>query len=125
LKRKHNLCLSAENQYRSQAEFFKDLELIWNNAKLYNGDASLFDQRGAKLMSDAREFLEPFGDQLSSLEANIEKSKYSMYEEFGDSQTLMDLGETGSGPPSQAPSQEEESDDDDADMELVEQPAVS
>jgi len=76
------------------------------------------------LITIAQEFLEPFRDQLTTLEENIARSKFNIYEEFGDSQISdMTFGDSQSGPPSQDNSPPD-SDEDDADMELVEDPAV-
>lgn len=66
---------NAAHEYTNSHEFLGDLELIYSNAKKFNGADSLFAKQAVNVISSAKEFLSSYEDHLIVLERNIGKSK--------------------------------------------------
>lgn len=73
----------------------------------------MFTKKASELTNIATEFLTQFNDQLKIFEANIEKSKSKMFEEFGNPDDTFGDSQDGDG---------YDSDEDDEDMEVVPAP---
>nr|XP_018902266.1 PREDICTED: transcription initiation factor TFIID subunit 1-like [Bemisia tabaci] len=69
------------HKYHSRQEFLHDIELILENCILYNGKDSSFTQQAEQLVSITKEALGSYGDNLSQLEANINKTRKRVLEQ--------------------------------------------
>ena len=59
--------------YHSRAEFLRDMELIFNNSKEFNGEASEYTLKAKKLLDITKEKLFAYGDHLEGLEDKIKQ----------------------------------------------------
>lgn len=55
-----------------------DLDLIYANARQFNGEESVFAKQAIVILDAAKEFLASYTDHLASLEINIDKNKPSL-----------------------------------------------
>ncbi|CAL8079003.1 unnamed protein product [Orchesella dallaii] len=63
--------------YSGGEDFMSDLELMYSNAKLFNGEDSLFARQALNMINSAKEFLSSYKDHLAMLERNIRRTKES------------------------------------------------
>jgi len=63
------------NVYSNSEEFMADLELIYANARTFNGEDSLFAKQAINVINTAKEFFTSCKDHLAPLERNIGRSK--------------------------------------------------
>ncbi|KPJ02831.1 Transcription initiation factor TFIID subunit 1 [Papilio xuthus] len=71
----------ATHKYHSREDFLKDVQLLVDNCRAYNGINSQFTRQAEAILKVTRESLEQFGDHVSQLEANISKVQQKMLEE--------------------------------------------
>ncbi|XP_013169257.1 PREDICTED: transcription initiation factor TFIID subunit 1 isoform X1 [Papilio xuthus] len=69
------------HKYHSREDFLKDVQLLVDNCRAYNGINSQFTRQAEAILKVTRESLEQFGDHVSQLEANISKVQQKMLEE--------------------------------------------
>ncbi|XP_061713687.1 transcription initiation factor TFIID subunit 1 [Cydia pomonella] len=69
------------HKYHSRAEFLRDIQLIVDNCKAYNGLNSQFTRQAEAILKVTQEALEQFGENVSQLEANIARVQQKMLEE--------------------------------------------
>ncbi|CAH2037396.1 unnamed protein product, partial [Iphiclides podalirius] len=69
------------HKYHSREDFLKDVQLLVDNCRAYNGVNSQFTRQAETILKVTREALEQFGEHVSQLEANISKVQQKMLEE--------------------------------------------
>ncbi|XP_068631569.1 transcription initiation factor TFIID subunit 1 [Battus philenor] len=69
------------HKYHSREDFLKDVQLLVDNCRAYNGVNSQFTRQAETILKVTRESLEQFGEHVSQLEANISKVQQKMLEE--------------------------------------------
>ncbi|XP_073945377.1 TATA-box binding protein associated factor 1 isoform X2 [Choristoneura fumiferana] len=76
------------HKYHSRAEFLRDIQLIVDNCRAYNGLNSQFTRQAEAILKVTQEALEQFGDNVSQLEANIVRVQQKMAEAAEQSDDL-------------------------------------
>ncbi len=61
----------GKHQYHNRQEFLGDVELIYANSVLFNGENSEFSLKAAKILEVTRDALAPYDAELSLLEKGI------------------------------------------------------
>ncbi|CAG5050459.1 unnamed protein product [Parnassius apollo] len=69
------------HKYHSREDFLKDVQLLVDNCRAYNGINSQFTRQAETILKVTREALEQFGEHVSQLEANISKVQQKMLED--------------------------------------------
>ncbi|XP_045771429.1 transcription initiation factor TFIID subunit 1 isoform X2 [Maniola jurtina] len=69
------------HKYHSRAEFLRDIQLLVDNCRAYNGPNSQFTRQAEAVLKVTQEALEKFDEHVSQLEANIAKVQQKMLEE--------------------------------------------
>ena len=77
----------GKHGYRSRAQFYRDMELIFNNSKQFNGEQSEYTAKAKKLLDITKEKLyqEIADDYLAKLEEKIQERAL---DEHGDLESL-------------------------------------
>ena len=79
--------------YHSRAEFLRDMELIFNNSKEFNGEASEYTLKAKKLLDITKEKLFAYGDHLEGLEDKIKQVQQNAIERAEVDSLGTSLGE--------------------------------
>ncbi|XP_026724959.1 transcription initiation factor TFIID subunit 1 isoform X4 [Trichoplusia ni] len=69
------------HKYHSRNEFLRDIQLLVDNCRAYNGPNSQFTRQAEIILKITQESLEQFGEHVSQLEANIARVQQKMLEE--------------------------------------------
>ncbi|KAG7302944.1 hypothetical protein JYU34_012938 [Plutella xylostella] len=68
------------HKYHSRAEFLRDIQLLVDNCRAYNGPTSQFTRQAETILNVTQEALEQFGEHVTQLEANIALVQQKMLE---------------------------------------------
>ncbi|XP_026317517.1 transcription initiation factor TFIID subunit 1 isoform X2 [Hyposmocoma kahamanoa] len=79
------------HKYHSREDFLKDITLLVENCRAYNGPNSQFTRQAEAIQKVTIEALEQFGEHASQLEANIAKVQAKMLEEAEQSDDMEEL----------------------------------
>merc|ERR1719186_1624221 len=71
----------TSHKYHSRAEFVADMELIYNNARIYNGENSDFTAKAKKLLDITLETLAPYAEHCELLENKIREAQQRALEQ--------------------------------------------
>ncbi|KAL0893102.1 hypothetical protein ABMA27_014741 [Loxostege sticticalis] len=88
------------HKYHSRDEFLRDIQLLVDNCRAYNGINSQFTRQAEAILKVTQEALEQFGENVSQLEANIARVQQKMLEDAEHSDLEPDE------PPAPPPSDE-------------------
>ncbi|XP_049868741.1 transcription initiation factor TFIID subunit 1 isoform X3 [Pectinophora gossypiella] len=91
------------HKYHSREDFLRDVNLLVENCRAYNGPNSQFTRQAEAILKVTQDALEQFGEHVSQLEANIAKVQQKMLEEAEQS----DEGEEPLPPPPPLPPSDE------------------
>ncbi|XP_022830703.1 transcription initiation factor TFIID subunit 1 isoform X5 [Spodoptera litura] len=69
------------HKYHSRNDFLRDIQLLVDNCRAYNGPNSQFTRQAEIILKVTQEALEQFGEHVSQLEANISRVQQKMLEE--------------------------------------------
>ncbi|XP_030020533.1 transcription initiation factor TFIID subunit 1 isoform X3 [Manduca sexta] len=69
------------HKYHSRDEFLRDVQLLVNNCRAYNGPNSQFTRQAEAILKVTQEALEQFDEHVSQLEANISRVQQKMLED--------------------------------------------
>ncbi|XP_063824981.1 transcription initiation factor TFIID subunit 1 [Ostrinia nubilalis] len=69
------------HKYHSRDEFLRDIQLLVDNCRAYNGINSQFTRQAEAILKVTQEALEQFGENVSQLEANIARVQQKMLED--------------------------------------------
>ncbi|KAJ0177252.1 hypothetical protein K1T71_007261 [Dendrolimus kikuchii] len=69
------------HKYHSRYEFLRDIQLLVDNCRGYNGPNSQFTRQAEAILKVTQESLEQFGEHVSQLEANIARVQQKMLED--------------------------------------------
>ncbi|XP_050560992.1 transcription initiation factor TFIID subunit 1 isoform X2 [Spodoptera frugiperda] len=69
------------HKYHSRNDFLRDIQLLVDNCRAYNGPNSQFTRQAEHILKVTQEALEQFGEHVSQLEANISRVQQKMLEE--------------------------------------------
>ncbi|XP_013199879.1 transcription initiation factor TFIID subunit 1 isoform X2 [Amyelois transitella] len=69
------------HKYHSRDEFLRDIQLLVDNCRAYNGPNSQFTRQAEEILKVTQEALEKFGENVSQLEANIARVQQKMLED--------------------------------------------
>ncbi|XP_052759562.1 transcription initiation factor TFIID subunit 1 isoform X2 [Galleria mellonella] len=69
------------HKYHSREEFLRDIQLLVDNCRAYNGPNSQFTRQAEEILRVTQEALEQFGENVSQLEANIARVQQKMLED--------------------------------------------
>ncbi|XP_053607515.1 transcription initiation factor TFIID subunit 1 isoform X2 [Plodia interpunctella] len=86
------------HKYHSRDEFLRDIQLLVDNCRAYNGPNSQFTRQAEEILKVTQEALEKFGENVSQLEANIARVQQKMLEDAEHSD--LEPEETPPPPPS-------------------------
>ncbi|XP_039753965.1 transcription initiation factor TFIID subunit 1 isoform X2 [Pararge aegeria] len=75
------------HKYHSREEFLRDIQLLVDNCRAYNGPNSQFTRQAEAVLKVTQEALEQFDEHVSQLEANIVRVQQKMLEEADQSDT--------------------------------------
>lgn len=64
-------CFLTANAYTGSKQFMSDLDLIYQNAKQFNGPESIFAAQALVIIGKAKEFLSSYEKHLDNVEQNI------------------------------------------------------
>lgn len=73
------------HKYHSRNEFLRDIQLLVDNCRAYNGPNSQFTRQAEAILKVTQDSLEQFGDHVSQLEANISRVQQKMLEDAENS----------------------------------------
>ncbi|KAJ2946083.1 hypothetical protein O0L34_g5002 [Tuta absoluta] len=76
------------HKYHSREDFLRDINLLVENCRAYNGLNSQFTRQAEAILKVTQESLEQFGEHVSQLEANIAKVQAKMLEDAEHSDDL-------------------------------------
>ncbi|CAG4983002.1 unnamed protein product [Colias eurytheme] len=79
------------HKYHSREEFLRDIQLLVDNCRAYNGPNSQFTRQAEAVLKVTQESLEQFDEHVSQLEANIARVQQKMLEEADVSDTEEEL----------------------------------
>ncbi|XP_041978087.1 transcription initiation factor TFIID subunit 1 isoform X2 [Aricia agestis] len=68
------------HKYHSREEFLRDIQLLVDNCRAYNGPNSQFTRQAEAILKVTKEALEQFDEHVSQLEANIVRVQQKMLE---------------------------------------------
>ncbi|XP_047024271.1 transcription initiation factor TFIID subunit 1 isoform X5 [Helicoverpa zea] len=85
------------HKYHSRNDFLRDIQLLVDNCRAYNGPNSQFTRQAEIILKVTQESLEQFGEHVSQLEANISRVQQKMLEEADHSD--LDVEEPPPPPP--------------------------
>ncbi|XP_075973606.1 TATA-box binding protein associated factor 1 isoform X2 [Anticarsia gemmatalis] len=85
------------HKYHSRNDFLRDIQLLVDNCRAYNGPTSQFTRQAEAILKVTQDSLEQFGEHVSQLEANIARVQQKMLEEAEHSD--LDVEEPPSAPP--------------------------
>ncbi|CAB3224233.1 unnamed protein product [Arctia plantaginis] len=69
------------HKYHSRNDFLRDIQLLVDNCRAYNGPNSQFTRQAEAILKVTQDSLEQFGEHVSQLEANIARVQQKMLEE--------------------------------------------
>ncbi|XP_072931963.1 transcription initiation factor TFIID subunit 1 [Epargyreus clarus] len=78
------------HKYHSREEFLRDIQLLVDNCRAYNGPVSQFTRQAEAVLKVTQESLEQFDEHVSQLEANIARVQQKMLEEAAEHSDLDD-----------------------------------
>ncbi|GBP21203.1 Transcription initiation factor TFIID subunit 1 [Eumeta japonica] len=73
------------HKYHSRADFLRDIQLLVDNCRAYNGPGSQFTRQAEAILAATKEALDQFGEHVTQLEANIARVQQKMLEEAENS----------------------------------------
>ncbi|CAK1547222.1 unnamed protein product [Leptosia nina] len=79
------------HKYHSREEFLRDIQLLVDNCRAYNGPNSQFTRQAEAVLKVTQESLEQFDEHVSQLEANIVRVQQKMLEEADVTDTEEDI----------------------------------
>ncbi|XP_047505448.1 transcription initiation factor TFIID subunit 1 [Pieris napi] len=79
------------HKYHSRAEFLRDIQLLVDNCRAYNGLNSQFTRQAEAVLQVTQESLDQFDEHVSQLEANIARVQQKMLEEVDHSDTEEEM----------------------------------
>ncbi|CAH0579290.1 unnamed protein product [Chrysodeixis includens] len=85
------------HKYHSRNEFLRDIQLLVDNCRAYNGPNSQFTRQAEIILKITQDSLEQFGEHVSQLEANIARVQQKMLEEAEHSD--LDVEDPPAPPP--------------------------
>ncbi|XP_059046992.1 transcription initiation factor TFIID subunit 1 isoform X1 [Achroia grisella] len=69
------------HKYHSREEFLRDIQLLVDNCRAYNGPNSQFTRQAEEILKVTQSALDQFGENVSQLEANIARVQQKMLED--------------------------------------------
>ncbi|CAH0750822.1 unnamed protein product [Diatraea saccharalis] len=78
------------HKYHSRDEFLRDIQLLVDNCRAYNGINSQFTRQAEAILKVTQDALEQFGENVGQLEANIARVQQKMLEDAEHSDLEVD-----------------------------------